>query len=91
MGEESLGLRPRLNFISYGENMSDGGKGSKSRPFSVDLETFDDNWDRIFSKAHTKAISDKMLKQIDESITRNEYQDILSTEDCVLDALKKTT
>lgn len=30
--------------------MSDGGKGSRPRPFSVDAETFASNWDRIFSK-----------------------------------------
>lgn len=48
--------------------MSDGGKGSKPRPFSVDQETFDKNWDNIFRKE------------------KNDYQDILSTEDCILDA-----
>ena len=48
--------------------MYDGGKGSKPRPLSVDQETFDDNWDRIFEKE------------------KNDYQDILSTEDCILDA-----
>lgn len=30
--------------------MSDGGKGSSPRPFSVDHKTFENNWDRIFSK-----------------------------------------
>jgi len=30
--------------------MGDGGKGSKARPFSVDQETFDSNWDLIFKK-----------------------------------------
>ncbi len=49
--------------------MSDGGKGSNPRPFSVDQKTFDSNWDKIFKK--------------------NNYQDVLSTEDCVLDALKE--
>ena len=48
--------------------MSDGGKGSKPRPFSVDQETFDNNWNRVFQKE------------------KNDYQDILSTEDCILDA-----
>lgn len=71
--------------------MRDGGKGDKARPLSVDLETFDDNWDRIFSQPDTKAIGDKVVKQVNESIARNDYQDVLSTEDCVLDALKKTT
>ena len=30
--------------------MSDGGKGSSPRPFSVDQKTFDSNWDAIFGK-----------------------------------------
>lgn len=30
--------------------MSDGGKGSSPRPFSVDRKTFEQNWDRIFSR-----------------------------------------
>lgn len=30
--------------------MSDGGKGSAPRPFSVDRETYEDNWDKIFNK-----------------------------------------
>ena len=47
--------------------MSDGGKGSKPRPLSVDRQIFDENWDRIFGKS--------------------DYQDVLSTEDVVLDSL----
>lgn len=30
--------------------MSDGGKGSNPRPFSVDAKTFENNWDKIFGK-----------------------------------------
>ena len=30
--------------------MSDGGKGSSPRPFSVDRSTFESNWDAIFGK-----------------------------------------
>jgi hypothetical protein len=30
--------------------MGDGGKGSRARPFSVPLKTFDNNWDNIFKK-----------------------------------------
>ena len=55
--------------------MSDGGKGSKPRPFSVDQKTFDNNWDRIFKKDNT-------------GTDKNEYQDILSTEECVDTALE---
>lgn len=34
--------------------MSDGGKGSKPRPFSVPNEVFDNNWDLIFGKKDKK-------------------------------------
>ena len=27
-----------------------GGKGSRPKPYSVDQQTFDNNWDRIFGK-----------------------------------------
>ena len=30
--------------------MSNGGKGSAPRPFSVDHKTYSDNWDTIFTK-----------------------------------------
>jgi hypothetical protein len=38
--------------------MSDGGKGSKSRPLSVDQKTFNDNWDKIFNKKKWDHYSD---------------------------------
>jgi len=56
--------------------MSDGGKGSAPRPFSVDRETFENNWDLIFKKKS-------------DTISNNDFQDQMSTEDCVLDALEK--
>lgn len=59
--------------MSYG--MSDGGKGSKPRPYSVDKETFENNWDRIFSKKK---------KEDNTGVTQNEFQDVLSTEDCLI-------
>jgi hypothetical protein len=62
--------------------MSDGGKGSKPRPFSVDQETFNDNWDRIFKKQSWDNYSD--LPSPDAY--KDDYQDILSTEDCILGA-----
>jgi hypothetical protein len=31
--------------------MSNNGKGDTPRPFSVDQETFSNNWDRIFKKS----------------------------------------
>lgn len=38
--------------------MSDGGKGSAPRPFSVDQKTFEDNWDKIFKKEKWDNYSD---------------------------------
>ena len=61
--------------------MSDGGKGSSPRPFSVDQDTFNKNWETIFKKK-------KIDEEYEKSILKNDYQDILSTEDCVLSALE---
>ena len=61
--------------------MSDGGKGSSPRPFSVDQDTFNKNWEAIFKKK-------KIDEEYEKSILKNDYQDILSTEDCVLSALE---
>lgn len=50
------------------------GKGSAPRPYGVDKETFASNWERTFGKK----------KQEDNTGTsKNEYQDILATEDCL--------
>lgn len=54
------------------------GKGSKPRPFTITREDFSSNWDRIFK-----------VKEDNTGIDKNEYQDILSTEDAVLSALDK--
>jgi hypothetical protein len=63
--------------------MSDGGKGSSPRPFSVDRKTYEDNWDKIFKKPDWDNYSD--LPSPDAY--KNDYQDILSTEECVEKAL----
>lgn len=43
--------------------MSDGGKGSNPRPFSVSQETFGDNFDAIFRKPSPKEIEDAKAEQ----------------------------
>ena len=43
--------------------MSDGGKGSSPRPFSVSQETFGDNFDAIFRKPSPKEIDYAMAEQ----------------------------
>lgn len=46
--------------------MSQNGKGSRPRPLSVDDQTFESNWNRIF-------------KQTQESIPPKEYTELLNS------------
>lgn len=55
--------------------MSDGGKGDKPRPFSVPLETFDSNWDKIFGKKK-KTEQEKFDEQV---VMKNEFYDDTNT------------
>jgi len=55
------------------------GKGSRPRPYSVDRKTFDNNWDMIFSKK----------KEDNTGVDKNEYYDILTTEDALTDNKKE--
>jgi hypothetical protein len=43
--------------------MSDGGKGSSPRPFSVSQETFGNNYDNIFRKPSPKEIEEEKIVQ----------------------------
>ena len=38
--------------------MSDGGKGSSPRPFGVDQNTFQSNWEKTFGKKTQQEIDD---------------------------------
>jgi hypothetical protein len=40
------------------------GKGSKPRPFSVDRNTFESNWDRIFKKKQHRKSKNNKTKSI---------------------------
>jgi hypothetical protein len=44
--------------------MSDGGKGSKPRPFSVSQKEYDSRWDAIFGRdlKEEKAVDNKVLE-----------------------------
>ena len=44
--------------------MSDGGKGSKPRPFSISQQEYDNRWDNIFSRdlKEEKSIDDRVLE-----------------------------
>jgi len=57
--------------------MSDGGKGSSPRPFSVSQKTFGDNFDAIFRKPSPKEIEEakaeeeefqRIAKQFDKQV-----------------------
>jgi hypothetical protein len=43
--------------------MSDGGKGSNPRPFSVSQETYGNNYDAIFRKPSPKDVEDEKIEQ----------------------------
>jgi len=51
---------------------SDGGKGSNPRPYSVDRNTFDNNWEAIFGKKTPKEVDD--AKAEDEAFAELEKQ-----------------
>ena len=53
--------------------MSDGGKGSKPRPFSISQEDYADRFDAIFGKKTNS------VDETDDKITRNneETQEVL--------------
>lgn len=55
--------------------MSDGGKGSSRRPQSVPDAQVAEAWARIFAKNPDNT-----------GVNKNEYQDLLSTEDCLEDS-----
>ena len=75
--------------------MSDGGKGSSPRPFSVDTSTYEKNFETIFglSRLERKKREEALQKMVEENerlglyddntgVQKNEYYDIISTEDC---------
>ena len=51
-------------------------KGSWRRRKSISQEEYDNRWDAIFGRD---------LKEDNTGTDKNEYQDELSTEDCILD------
>jgi len=63
--------------------MSDGGKGDKPRPI-VDRTQYEENFERVFGKSKSEV---KRLATMQRS-GPEDYQDYLSTEDCVLSAFE---
>ena len=60
-----------------------GGKGSGRRDMSISHEEYTNRWEHIFGRDQQKQV-----KEDNTGVTKNEYQDMLQTEDAVLDALK---
>ena len=62
-------------------------KGSSPRPYSVDLNTFDNNWNNIFRKPDPKVVEDH--KNEDEAFNQvvNAYNDerLVSKFDKIID------
>ena len=56
--------------------MSDAGKGSRPRPFSVSNEEYASRWDAIFGR-DLKTTTDNT------GVDKQEYYDILTTEDAL--------
>jgi hypothetical protein len=54
--------------------MSDGGKGSSPRPFSVSMQEYANNYDRIFRKTPKEIddakAEDEAFKQIEERLKK---------------------
>jgi hypothetical protein len=72
----------------------EAGKGSRPRPFSVSKEEFDNRFDAIFGKKKKETLPEYELNKSTGEVQRvedntgtdkNEYQDILSTEDAIVD------
>jgi hypothetical protein len=55
--------------------MSDGGKGSSPRPFSVSQEEYNNRWDAIFGR--------DLKKEDNTGVQKNEYYDIITTEEAL--------
>jgi hypothetical protein len=53
---------------------NDGGKGSSPRPFSISQDEYEKRWDAIFQRD---------LKEDNTGTSKNEFQDVLGTEDCL--------
>lgn len=61
--------------------MSDGGKGSARRPRSVSNEEYAARWDAIFSRD---------LKPDNTGTNKDEFYDVLTTEEAIVPVDKQT-
>lgn len=72
--------------------MSDGGKGSKARPFSISQAEYDNRWNHIFSRDLDDAkLEDEAFASVknqtvmdNTGTSKDEYYDVLTTEDALM-------
>jgi hypothetical protein len=57
------------------------GKGSRARPLSVSKETFNDNWDKIFSKKDT--VKSKDLSEHDLNDLATQIINVVGAEEVI--------
>ena len=69
------------NAIFNWRNIMWYGKGSRARPLSVSKETFNDNWDKIFSKKDTNKTKD--LSEHDLNDLATQIINVVSTEEVI--------
>ncbi len=50
--------------------MSDGGKGSKPRPFSIAQEQYEERWDLIFGRDKGQKERDKEFDKIQDALEK---------------------
>lgn len=70
-------------------NGGSGGKGSRPRPYAIAKEDFDNKFESIFGQKKQYCSTCGKKFSWCQCKTTDDYQDILSTEDCVLSALEK--
>jgi hypothetical protein len=69
-------------------NGGTGGKGSKPRPYAISKEQFDNKFESIFGEKKKycsscgKTFSWCQCSDDNTGTDKNDYQDVLSTEDC---------
>jgi len=62
--------------------MSDGGKGSSPRPFSVDQNTYQSNWEKIFGNKTPREIDDALAEDAEfERIKRKFDEQVIMKPD----------
>jgi hypothetical protein len=60
--------------------MSQNGKGSKARPFSVPPEVFEENWDRIFCRIPKSELTPKTKRKVTNKNTSDSEHELNKKE-----------